>query len=61
MPDEPSAIPLADVLRAANDLARLPVEARPADWLSVLSSVYDLLPSDSECPGIFEARVFLNG
>jgi hypothetical protein len=48
-------------LAAANDLARLPLEARPADWRSVLSSVYDLLPSDSECPGMSEARTLLNG
>jgi hypothetical protein len=48
-------------LRAANDLAHLPIKARPADWRTVLSSVYDLLPSDSECPGMSEARVLLNG
>jgi hypothetical protein len=48
-------------LHAANDLARLPVRFRPADWRSVLSSVYDLLPSDSECPGMSEARTLLHG
>jgi tetratricopeptide (TPR) repeat protein len=47
-------------LRAANDLARLPLEARPEDWRSMLSSVYDLLPSDSECPGILDARALLD-
>ncbi|MEA2588644.1 MAG: hypothetical protein QOH66_1571, partial [Actinomycetota bacterium] len=48
-------------LRAATDLARLSLEARPADWRSVLSSVYDLLPPDSECPGILDARALLDG
>jgi hypothetical protein len=48
-------------LGAANDLARLDVQSRPADWRSVLSSVYDLLPSDSECPGILDARALLDG
>jgi class 3 adenylate cyclase len=48
-------------LGAANDLARLSLEARPADWRSVLSSVYDLLPPDSECPGILDARSLLDG
>jgi hypothetical protein len=48
-------------LRAANDLARLALRSRPADWRSVLSSVYDLLPSDSECPGMSEARTLLHG
>ena len=47
-------------LLAANDLARLPVEARPAEWRSVLRSVYDLLPPDSGCPGLVEARVLLD-
>ncbi|MEA2590400.1 MAG: hypothetical protein QOD62_231, partial [Actinomycetota bacterium] len=48
-------------LRAATDLARLSLEARPADWRSVLSSVYDVLPPDSECPGILDARALLDG
>jgi class 3 adenylate cyclase len=48
-------------LGAANDLARLPVPSRPADWRSLLSSVYDLLPPDSECPGILDARDLLDG
>jgi tetratricopeptide (TPR) repeat protein len=48
-------------LCAANDLARLPIEARPADWRGVLHSVYDLLPSDADCPGILDARTLLNG
>jgi hypothetical protein len=48
-------------LGAANDLARLPVHSRPADWRSVLSSVYDLLPSDSGCPGMLDARSLLDG
>ncbi|MCW3035699.1 MAG: putative CyaI3 adenylate/guanylate cyclase [Actinobacteria bacterium] len=48
-------------LHAANDLARLPVRFRPPDWRSVLSSAYDLLPSDSECPGLLDARALLNG
>jgi hypothetical protein len=48
-------------LGAANDLARLPLRSRPADWRSVLSSVYDLLPPDSECPGILDARALLDG
>jgi tetratricopeptide (TPR) repeat protein len=48
-------------LGAANDLARLPLRSRPADWRSVLSSVYDLLPPDSECPGILDARSLLDG
>jgi tetratricopeptide (TPR) repeat protein len=48
-------------LAAANDLARLPLESRPADWRGVLSSVYDLLPPDSECPGSLDARALLNG
>jgi hypothetical protein len=48
-------------LGAANDLARLSVHSRPPDWRSVLSSVYDLLPSDSECPGILDARSLLDG
>ena len=47
-------------LRAANDLARLPAGARPADWRSVLSSVCDVLPPDSECPGVLDARVLLD-
>jgi hypothetical protein len=47
-------------LGAANDLARLPVGSRPADWRSVLASVHDVLPPDSECPGIIEARAFLD-
>jgi hypothetical protein len=48
-------------LGAANDLARLPVQSRPADWRSLLGSVYDLLPPDSECPGILDARDLLDG
>jgi hypothetical protein len=48
-------------LGAANDLARLPVHSRPADWRSVLSSVYDVLPSESECPGSLDARSLLDG
>jgi class 3 adenylate cyclase/tetratricopeptide (TPR) repeat protein len=48
-------------LAAANDLARLPLESRPADWRGVLSSVYDLLPPDSECPGSLDAGALLNG
>jgi len=48
-------------LGAANDLARLPFPSRPPDWRSVLSSVYDLLPPDSECPGMSEARTLLHG
>jgi class 3 adenylate cyclase len=47
-------------LLAANDLARLPVEARPPEWRSELRRVYDLLPPDSGCPGLVEARVLLD-
>ena len=47
-------------LRAANDLARLPAGTRPADWRSVLSSVYDVLPPGSECPGVLDARALLD-
>ena len=46
-------------LHAANDLARLPIVARPADWRRVLKSVRDLLPPDSESPGLAEARALL--
>jgi hypothetical protein len=48
-------------LGAANDLARLHADSRPADWRSVLNSVYDLLPPDSVCPGILDARALLDG
>jgi len=48
-------------LAAANDLARVPVAVRPEDWRRVLRSVHDLLPPDSGCPGIVEARALLDG
>src|SRR5207244_3734970 len=43
-------------LRAAIDLARVSAGTRPADWRSVLSSVYDVLPPGSEYPGVLDAR-----
>jgi len=46
-------------LRAANDLARLPVEARPADWREVMQTTLDGFPGDSASPELSDARTLL--
>jgi class 3 adenylate cyclase len=46
-------------LRAANDLARLPDEQRPADWAERIRSVMDRFPPDSSSPELADARTLL--
>ncbi|HSZ35620.1 MAG TPA: hypothetical protein VK773_00905, partial [Acidimicrobiales bacterium] len=42
-------------LRAANDLARLPDEGRPADWAARIQAVMDRFPPNSSSPELPEA------
>ena len=46
-------------LRAANDLARLPHDARPEDWRDRIRSVLDRFPPDSSSPELADARELL--
>ncbi len=46
-------------LRAANDLARLDDEHRPADWADVVRSVASRFPAGSSSPEFAEARTLL--
>jgi class 3 adenylate cyclase len=46
-------------LRAADDLARLPDDARPPDWTDRIRTLTGRFPADSTSPELAEARVFL--
>jgi hypothetical protein len=47
-------------LRAANELARLPVDSRPSDWRGLLTAAAGLVPPSSTCAELAEARALLN-
>ena len=46
-------------LRAADDLARLPDDARPPDWRDRIRAVLDRFPAGSTSPELAEARLLL--